>query len=181
MRVFIALELPASVKNSMLSCQKSIVKLYPVGNYSLGENFHVTLKFIGEVGLDNLEVIKSCMDQVAENFIDFEIRIGGLGVFSRGLRDIIWAKVLDSSILFSLFNGLEDCLVSSGFEREDRSFRPHVTLGRNILTNGTGISNIVCDIISFRVNSICLMESKRVDGVLRYVPVYRVYFSEMRD
>ena len=181
MRVFIALELPASVKDSLLICQKRIRRLYPVGNYSVGDNFHVTLKFIGEVGLEDLKEIMSCMDQVVDNFLDFEIRIGGLGVFSRGIRSIVWARVIDDSFLCGLFTGLEDCLVSSGFLREDRSFSPHVTLGRNILVNGTGISNIVCDIISCRVGSICLMESRRVDGVLMYVPIYRVYFRDKRD
>ena len=181
MRVFIALELPESVKDSLLICQKSIIEIFPVGNYSLVENFHVTLKFIGDVGGDDLKVIMNCMEKAAKDFFGFEIKICGLGLFSKGIRSIIWAKVIGNSSLHRLFGDLEDFLVNSGFKGEDRLFRPHITLGRNILTDGTGISNIVCDIISFRVGSICLMESRRVDGVLRYVPIYRVYFSDMRD
>lgn len=181
MRVFIALELPDSVKDQLVVYQDSIRSLYPVGNYSIRDNFHITLKFIGEVKVVDLIGIKACMDQVAEAFIDFEIRIGGLGVFKKGIRGVVWSKILDNRILYRLTTGLEECLLMAGYVREDRSFRPHVTLGRNILVDETGISNIVCDIISFRVGSICLMESSRVDGVLRYVPVYRVFFGGMRD
>jgi RNA 2',3'-cyclic 3'-phosphodiesterase len=181
MRVFVALELPDSVKDQLVVFQDSIRILYPVGNYSIRDNFHVTLKFIGEVDVVDLKGIIACMDQVAEDFTEFSVRLGGLGVFRKGSRGVVWSKVLDNRILYRLSLGLEECLVRSGYVREDRSFRPHVTLGRNILVDETGISNIVCDIISFRVGSICLMESKRVDGVLRYVPVYRVFFGGMRD
>ena len=59
MRVFVALELPSSVKDKLVTYQDKIKDLYPVGNYSLGDNFHVTLKFIGEVGIDDLLGIKA--------------------------------------------------------------------------------------------------------------------------
>lgn len=63
----------------------------------------------------------------------------------------------------------------------NKSFRPHVTLGRNILFDEAGVSNVFCDIIGFSVDSLCLMESKRVDGILRYIPIYRVVFGGLRD
>jgi 2'-5' RNA ligase len=181
MRVFIALELPDSVKDYLVVYQDYIRSLYPVGNYSVRDNFHVTLKFIGEVDVVDLGGIMACMDQVAENFVEFSVSLGGFGVFRKGSRGVVWSRVLDSRILYRMSAELEGCLLGSGYVREDRSFRPHVTLGRNILFDETGISNIVCDIISFRVGSICLMESRRVDGVLSYVPVYRVFFGDMRD
>ncbi len=181
MRVFVALELPVSVKDKLLIYQEEIKVLYPVGNYSFGDNFHVTLKFIGEVGVDGLSGIKACMDRVVSGMVDFEVSLGGLGVFRRGSRCVVWSRVLDNRSLFRLCNDLEGCLVKGGFVRMDRSFRPHVTLGRNVLCDESGVSNVVCDIIGFSVNSICLMESKRVDGVLRYVPIYRVFFGGMRD
>ncbi|KAF0091715.1 MAG: 2'-5' RNA ligase [Fusobacteria bacterium] len=181
MRVFVALELPVSVKDKLVIYQEEIKGLYPVGNYSFGDNFHVTLKFIGEVGVDGLSSIKACMDRVVSGIVDFEVSLGGLGVFVKGNRCIIWSKVLDNWSLLRLCSDLDGCLSRDGFVRMDRSFRPHVTLGRNVLCDGYGISNIVCDIIGFSVNSICLMESKRVDGVLMYVPIYRVFFGGMRD
>ncbi len=181
MRVFIALELPSSVKDCLVTYQSEIKALYPVGNYSFWDNFHVTLKFIGEVGDDDLSGIKSCMDQVAADFEEFEVRLGGFGLFRKGSRGVVWSKVLDNRLLYRLGNDLEVCLLRGGYVREDRSFRPHVTLGRNVLCGESGFSNIVCDIISFSVGSICLMESRRVDGVMMYVPIYRVFFGGMRD
>lgn len=181
MRVFVALELPSSVKDKLVTYQDKIRDLYPVGNYSFGDNFHVTLKFIGEVGIDDLSGIKACMDQVVLDQVEFEVSLGGFGVFGKGNRGVVWTRVLDNMSLCRLSRELEDCLVGCGYVREDRSFRPHVTLGRNVLINGTGFSNIICDIIGFSVDSICLMESKRVDGVLKYIPIYRVFFGGMRD
>jgi 2'-5' RNA ligase len=161
--------------------QDRIKALYPIGNYSFGDNFHVTLKFIGEVYDDELSGIKACMDRVALGHSGFEVGLGGFGVFRRGNRGVIWAKVLDNRSLYRLSGDLELCLLRGGYVREDRSFRPHVTLGRNVLCDEAGFSGVFCDIIGFSVNSFCLMESRRVDGVLRYVPIYRVVFGGMRD
>lgn len=181
MRVFIALELPGSVKDCLLAYQASFRELYPVGNYSLGDNFHVTLKFIGEVPADRLADIMSCMDRVALGASGFLVSLCGFGVFRKGSRGVVWSRVVGNSVLSSLVDECESCLKKSGFPGSDRPFRPHVTLGRNIFLNEAGIFDVGCDIISFSVDSFCLMESKRVDGVLRYVPVYRVFFGGMRD
>lgn len=181
MRVFVALELPSSVKDKLVTYQDKIKDLYPVGNYSLGDNFHVTLKFIGEVGIDDLLGIKACMEQIVWGMDKLMVSLGGLGVFGKGNRGVVWTRVLDNRSLCRLSRELEGCLLRCGYVREDRSFSPHVTLGRNVLCDGTGFSNVSCDIIDFSVDSICLMESNRVDGVLRYIPIYRVFFGGMRD
>ena len=48
MRLFIAIELPASFKNEVARIQKEVKQLSSGGRFVPKENFHITLHFIGE-------------------------------------------------------------------------------------------------------------------------------------
>lgn len=182
MRVFVALELSPVIKDKLVGIQDEVRSLCPVGNYSGKDNFHVTLKFIGEIDPDKLGGIRACMDQVAKQTDSFDVGLNGLGFFRKGSRHVVWAGLSINSFLVELYSGIESCLVKDGYVRGDRSFSPHVTFGRNVLVeNSSCLSGVVYDRIDFRVDSICLMESKRVDGILRYIPIYRSVFGGMRD
>ena len=182
MRVFVALELSSVIKDKLAGIQDEVKILCPVGNYSGRDNFHVTLKFIGEIDPDRLDGIRACMDKVSSCTDSFEVVLEGLGFFRKGSRFVVWAGLSKDQMLVRLYSGIESCLVKAGYVRADRSFSPHVTLGRNVLVeNSSCLSGVFYDRIGLRVDSVCLMESKRIDGILRYVPIYRSVFGGMRD
>lgn len=182
MRVFVALELSDDIKDELFQIQSRIAVLSPLGNYTDRGNFHLTLKFIGEVDEVRLPEIYGCIDRVASMSAGFSVMFSEVGAFTRGRRSIVYARVAGSKDLSLLYESMEHCLVEAGFVRADRVFRPHITLGRNVLVeNLSCLERVFCGRIVFRVDSLCLMESRRVDGVLRYVPLYRVPLGSKRD
>jgi RNA 2',3'-cyclic 3'-phosphodiesterase len=95
------------------------------------ENIHLTLKFLGDVSLANLEVLKKILLAEAGNHSPFEISVGELGAFPSPRRPrVIWVGVTSPPELSALQHGIESETARLGYQRENRGFSPHLTLGR---------------------------------------------------
>ena len=96
------------------------------------DNFHLTLKFLGEV--DNTEIPDVCrtIRRVTRTIRRFELSFAGTGGFPNSDKPrILFAGVSDlSGSLVSLVGGLESELADLGFKPEPRDYTPHLTLGR---------------------------------------------------
>lgn len=96
------------------------------------DNFHLTLKFLGEV--DNVEVPSVCkaIRRVTDHIPPFELHFSGTGGFPDRQRPrIVYAGVDDpSGSLVSMVAELEKELADLGFKPEPRDYTPHLTLGR---------------------------------------------------
>ena len=94
-------------------------------------NIHVTLKFLGDVSIKNLEVLKKLLETEARNHASFEISVGDLGAFPSERRPrVLWAGVEAPQELAVLQRGIESETARLGYAPEDRPFSPHLTLGR---------------------------------------------------
>lgn len=95
------------------------------------ENIHLTLKFLGDVSLANLEVLKKILLTEASNHSPFEMSVGELGAFPSLRRPrVIWVGVSAQPELNALQYGIESETARLGYQRENRDFSPHLTLGR---------------------------------------------------
>ncbi len=93
------------------------------------ENFHLTLRFIGEVEEPEVAYVMSALSSV--RFPQFELQVSGVGYFKSGRKiTSLWAKVEISSALVSLYEGIEKVLKRHGLIPERRKFIPHVTLAK---------------------------------------------------
>jgi RNA 2',3'-cyclic 3'-phosphodiesterase len=133
-RVFCAVELPDEVRARL---QQHIAKLraeipYATASWSRVENIHLTLRFFGNVAIDQIPKISAAATRTAEQFERFAIAVGGTGVFPRPSRaQVLWIGVNDaSSKLAALQKRLENECAKEGFAKEDRAFRPHLTIAR---------------------------------------------------
>ena len=77
MRLFIAIPFPNSMLFSLKQLQASLKKCGLKGRYSIEENLHLTLAFIGEY--DDPEKVLDVMSDV--DFEEFPISISGVGNF----------------------------------------------------------------------------------------------------
>lgn len=96
------------------------------------EKLHLTMKFLGDTTDSDLEGLKKAMNIAAETSSSFRIAVGGTGVFPdpRSAR-ILWLGVNDlSGGLAQLNANIEQESASTGFARETRNFKPHLTIGR---------------------------------------------------
>lgn len=127
-RLFIALPIPEEVKQSLTEPQKqlSVRGIKPVEP----ENLHITLKFLGEAPEERIEEITSALDGVDEE--EFDMRARGMGAFPN-IRNprVVWAGINEGEEESTrLARQVEESMSTLGFERERRSFTPHITLAR---------------------------------------------------
>ena len=178
-RTFVAVLLDEEIRGRISGVQERVMKLASNVKWVAPENFHVTLKFLGNVRLDRVSVVQSAVDEVARGFAAFDLSIAGVGLFPTPKRPrVIWVGGEEGrEQLTALAKELETRLVKVGFEKEEKPFRSHITIGRvkegkpveglaegleEIDTSGLGTQ---------RVASIAIMESVLGRGGPSYTPL----------
>ena len=125
-RLFIALDLPDDVMQAV----DRLCEGLPGVRWSDPDQFHLTLRFIGEVEQGTFYDIGEALADVSHP--PFELALKGLGQFPpRGAPHTLWVGVEDpGNALPALRRRIERRLEEAGLEPERRKFTPHVTLGR---------------------------------------------------
>jgi RNA 2',3'-cyclic 3'-phosphodiesterase len=133
-RVFVAINLPIEIRNRLAGHIDRLSKMVPLpqASWSLPENIHLTLKFIGDIPCARVELISSATACAVHDHKPFELRVGRAGVFpKRGTARVLWIGVdNEERKLGMLHSRLEDECSQVGFAREPRPFSPHLTLAR---------------------------------------------------
>ena len=133
-RVFCAVELPENVRARLQEHIARLRKEVPdaAASWSRVENIHLTLKFFGNVALDHIPKISAAATRTTEQFSKFQIEVGNTGVFPRASRaQVLWIGVNDpTGQLSALQKQFEVECAAAGFEKEDRSYKPHLTIAR---------------------------------------------------
>ncbi|HLD98508.1 MAG TPA: RNA 2',3'-cyclic phosphodiesterase [Candidatus Nanoarchaeia archaeon] len=126
MRSFISIDLPDDVTKEITKIQKDIDKLGLIkGKFTEPENFHLTLKFLGEISRSELEAVKEKLEKII--FKPFSVKIDKIGVFSEDFIRIVWVS-LSGDGLFELQGMIDDSL-GNIFLRE-YNFMAHITIAR---------------------------------------------------
>jgi RNA 2',3'-cyclic 3'-phosphodiesterase len=135
-RAFIAIEIPAGVRQQLDAVEKQIqtragevarraVRWVPVAN------MHLTLKFLGEVSTGNVHALARMLEAEANRYHPFEMIIGGLGAFPNMRRpQVIWVGTNVPPELSALQKAIEAETRQLGYPTEERPYSPHLTLGR---------------------------------------------------
>lgn len=93
------------------------------------DNYHITLRFIGNVSDEQAADVQSVLKEVTAD--PFTLQPLGLGVLpSRRNPRVLIVKIEASDPLRTLYQAVEDTLADVGVERENRSYRPHLTIAR---------------------------------------------------
>jgi len=169
MRLFIAINLNDETRSNLLALRDELSSRAERGSFSLPENMHLTLAFLGECSPKQASLAKTAIG--ALSFEPFQMLIERFGNFGRGGREgaIWWAGVRESEPLRSIQRELTDRLTEAGFTLDRRKFSPHITLGRQVVTD-TAPRRI--EPFGETVSKIDLMKSERIDGKLTYTQIY---------
>lgn len=125
-RLFVALALPAMVKAQLALLAGGGI---PGARWVPPENYHLTLRFIGEVESWRAEEVDAALANIRAP--GFELSLRGLGTFEKGGRiSALWVGAEKNEGLAFLQAKVETALQRAGFEPERRRFAPHVTLAR---------------------------------------------------
>ena len=168
-RAFIAVDLPPEIIKRLE--QISALLKQSLGDVSVRwvptENIHLTLKFLGDVSLTNLEMLKEVLLTEVSVHRSFEVSVGGLGAFptTRHPR-VIWIGVEAPADLASLQRGIETAMARLGYAREDRPFSPHLTLGRVPRNATSGDTHLIGETLD--TNKVGFLGVAPVDTVFLY-------------
>ncbi len=130
MRLFVAIPLGDETKDRLSAIQHKISSTDI--RWTAREQLHVTLKFLGECRETQLPDICRATRSAAELFPPFQCNLEEVGCFPpNGPVRIIWVGVQgDGDSLSQLHREIEARFEKLGFERENRIYHPHVTIGR---------------------------------------------------
>ena len=93
-------------------------------------NFHLTLKFLGNIDESQIEPIGAALFDALHPFPRLTINAKGLGVFPNPKRPrVVWVGLVGSQLV-SLQAKVESALTPLGFAPEEKTFTPHLTIGR---------------------------------------------------
>ncbi len=126
MRLFVALDLPRTLRERLGMLSGAGI---PGARWVPPENYHLTLRFIGEMPGYRAEEIDLALASMTGR--GFSLTLAGVGTFSKGGRPVsLWVGVERNPALDHLQNKIETALQRCGLDPERRRFTPHVTLAR---------------------------------------------------
>jgi RNA 2',3'-cyclic 3'-phosphodiesterase len=132
LRLFVALELPEPVRQSLIAWQASIVSARPALRAVSADGLHATLCFLGSRPRSDLEPITSVCAEIG----------GGATAPRLALGEALWLPVRRPRVLAVALRDVDHALArvqaalsqrlasTCGYEPEQRAFQPHVTLAR---------------------------------------------------
>ena len=184
-RCFVAVEIPAPIQELLKSVQTDLQSHIRKGaSWTKPGNFHLTLKFLGDVRPEKIDVVSEVVQRVADTHSPFSIEFGGIGAFPNFARPrVVWVGVKHgASIVSQLAKTVNLELAHLGFPTDNR-FHPHLTLARlrtainlEFLKNILRKYNTIND-AAMSVNEITLMQSQLHPSGAVYTPLRLCHFS----
>ncbi|MBI4352857.1 MAG: RNA 2',3'-cyclic phosphodiesterase [Candidatus Omnitrophica bacterium] len=164
-RSFIAVEVGKAERRELLGLISTLKEAGADVKWVRPENLHLTLKFLGDVEEERLGEVKGFLDRAAYGTKAFGIHLAGVGAFPGIHRPtVIWAGVdKGEELLAGLAGKVEEGAAGIGFQKEERPFAGHLTLGR--VRTRKNLSRLVSALERASFSS--AVETK-VDGVSLY-------------
>lgn len=184
LRLFAAVELTDEARSAAAAHAARLRATLPPGarvGWERAEKLHLTLKFFGGVGPEQVGALSEALARSGAGARPFTLSLEESGVFPTPARpSVLWLGLSDpSGELARLHGRLEDECAAANFPREQRRFRPHVTLARVRSATGETRSlarqhlELAFSPVSFRVAEIVLMSSRLGPGGSIYTPLSR--------
>ena len=121
LRLFVGIALPPEIKLRLSLIAAGV----PGARWVDPGNYHVTLRFIGDVDEGMAGDIDAALAQIRA--ATFDLALSGVGQFGDRM---LWAGIEKNPALQHLRDKVESALVRLGLEPETRRYAPHVTLAR---------------------------------------------------
>jgi len=133
-RLFVAIFPPACIVTRLQVAAASLATALPARaiRWTRPEQIHLTLHFLGAIETARIPEIESALKAACGGHRRSQVRVAGLGCFPNPRRPrILWAGLAgDLQPVESLQRAVESGFRACGFHGEDRSFQPHLTIGR---------------------------------------------------
>ena len=129
-RLFVAILLPEEILQNLEEAQKNFKRFARDAKWVQVHSIHLTLKFLGYVDPSKIQDIRQALAAVSQRFPPLKISVKGCGFFPNSRKPSIFWAGIESKEIVSIQQALESELANLGFEAEERTFNPHLTLAR---------------------------------------------------
>lgn len=177
MRLFYAITFTDNEREQLQNAAADLHRFTRQGTWSRPENLHLTLHFLGEQDQTQVPRLIQILNRTAEASRPFDLLTAGCGTFGRQ-GDILWLGFQAEPRLDHLVGHLQAKLRRAGWPIDERPFRPHLTLGRQIQIQLIDLQAWHWPAIRLTARHVALMESLRLDGRLVYRPLAEANLSE---
>ncbi len=171
-RLFVGIEIPASARMKLTTLRTD----YPGARWHPPEALHLTLVFIGHVEDAQARQVAAALADLHGAALTLEL--AGVGHFGTVHKPtVLWAGVKASALLAQLQQRVEQQLLPLGLIRDERPYRPHVTLAR-VKEGGEALQDFLQRYRDFRlppfeVQEFCLYVSHGGPSGVRYEVIER--------
>lgn len=167
-RLFTALEIPREAALSLSLLRGGL----PGARWIDVENYHLTLRFIGDVEGHVADEIADALDRVRRPA--FTLTLSGVGAFGSKKPHSVYAGAAASPDLSALQAEIERICQRLGLPADPRKFTPHVTLARLRNASPADVATYLSargnfSTLPFRVGRFVLMSSRDSVGGGPYV------------
>jgi len=180
-RVFLALEIPEEIKE-YLGVVKDRLAMRIHGVKWVNEKAqHITLKFFGEQEEKKVGEIGDALSGIERRYDPVAVTLKGIEAFPDRKRARVIVMALEKGVdnIQMIFHDIEDRLSGLDIEKEKRSFRPHITLGRMRIPGPLLDRDIVAvDMKGFTVSRMVLFQSTLKPAGAVYTPIRELEFNK---
>lgn len=129
-RAFVAVRVPGKAADELENFLAQLRPLAPI-RWVRREQFHITLKFLGEVEPAVIEQVKDALEPV-KYFEPFRVGLEHIGAFPNlSAPKVLWlGGEKGAHELGRLAEKVNEACEEAGIEREKKKFRAHMTLAR---------------------------------------------------
>jgi 2'-5' RNA ligase len=180
-RTFICFEIPVPVKEQIVKLQNELKSLGRGVRWVNPDGIHLTLKFLGDVPEKEIDKIAEAVKSSVKRFSPITIKIVNAGAFPDFKRPrVIWIGVEEpTGQLGEIHKVIEQELEKLGYERENRKFSPHLTLGRVKSNDGiekisNKLSNMEINFGEFTAVEIIIMKSELKPSGAVYTSLFKI-------
>ena len=130
-RAFVALPLDDRAREAIAELQARLRPRLVGIRLVRPEGMHLTLRFLGPTSPTQIETLRPLLAAAAAACPPADVRVAGLGTFpERGSPRVLWLGIEAPPAILDLQRACERAARAAGFEREERPFKAHLTLGR---------------------------------------------------
>ena len=152
------------------------------GRYVEPSNYHVTIAYVGEADEEMRGRATRALEDAARISAGAApaCALVAASFFRRADKAILYCGVREEAGLMRTARRVREALSAQGVPFDPAPFVPHVTLGRSVWIDERALAGLIPEACEETVAALTLFESARVDGVLRYTPLYRAKIERER-
>ncbi|PKM88424.1 MAG: RNA 2',3'-cyclic phosphodiesterase [Firmicutes bacterium HGW-Firmicutes-10] len=169
MRIFIAYALDENIKEELHMIQQQLKPIYHQGRFKQPKNMHMTLRFVGEVTVEQFERLINEIENKIHQYSSLSAELDQLGFFGKSAKKhSLWIGCPPMPAMSSLSNELTRCVSAANIPVNDTPFVPHITLAQH-----GDLIEILPKIkpVTVCFSKVCVFLSTRIDGELVYQPL----------